>query len=224
MGHEWHIEEREYQRQEQRRGRRYAYESLNPARTALIVVDMVRFFAEENAYCRAIVPVIDGLASALRAAGGQVVWVLPAVTAPTPHMIEFFGEEMAATFAASGGDGDGDGDGEPVDRLADGMTPGAGDLIVEKTGFSAFFPGASPLPLLLAERSIDTVLITGTVTNVCCEASARDASALGFRVIMVADANAARRDQDHNATLYTIYRSYGDVRAAEEVVRLIGAG
>ena len=32
----------------------------------------------------------------------------------------------------------------------------------------------------------------GTVTNVCCESSARDASTLGYRVVMVADANAAR--------------------------------
>ena len=38
---------------------------------------------------------------------------------------------------------------------------------------------------------------------------------------MVADANAARRDQDPNATLYTIYRSYGDVRSTADLVRLI---
>jgi len=37
---------------------------------------------------------------------------------------------------------------------------------VEKTAKSAFFPGFSPLPPMLTERSIDTVLITGTVTNV----------------------------------------------------------
>jgi hypothetical protein len=40
---------------------------------------------------------------------------------------------------------------------------------------------------------------------------------------MVADANAARRDQDHNATLYTVYRSFGDVRSTGDVVGLIGA-
>lgn len=61
----------------------------------------------------------------------------------------------------------------------------------------------------------------GTVTNVCCESSARDASTLGYRVIMVADANAAARDQDHNATLHTIYRSFGDVRPAAEVIGMI---
>jgi Isochorismatase family len=59
------------------------------------------------------------------------------------------------------------------------------------------------------------------VLSVCCESSARDASTLGYRVIMVADANAARRDQDHNATLYTIYRTFGDVRSAVDVIELI---
>jgi nicotinamidase-related amidase len=47
------------------------------------------------------------------------------------------------------------------------------DLLVEKTAPSAVFPGHSPLPEILPESGIDTVLITGTGTNVCCESSAR---------------------------------------------------
>lgn len=92
---------------------------------------------------------------------------------------------------------------------------------MEKTAASAFFPGRCLLPELLAQRGIDTVLVTGTVTNVCCESSARDASTLGYRVVMVADANAARRDEDHNATLHTVYRSFGDVRSTDDVLELI---
>jgi hypothetical protein len=38
---------------------------------------------------------------------------------------------------------------------------------------------------------------------------------------MVADGNAARRDQDHNATLHTIYRSFGDVRTTADVIEII---
>ena len=74
---------------------------------------------------------------------------------------------------------------------------------------------------MLADHGVDTVLITGTVTNVCCESSARDAATLGLRVILVADANAARRDQDHNATLHTIYRSFGDVRSTSDLLEMI---
>lgn len=75
---------------------------------------------------------------------------------------------------------------------------------------------------LLEDRGIGTVLIAGAVANVCCEATARDASTLDYRTIMVADANAAVRDADLNATLHTIYRSYGDVRSTAEVIELIG--
>ncbi|WP_143094820.1 hypothetical protein [Streptacidiphilus jiangxiensis] len=52
--HDWVIPRREYLRQEQRRGRRHAYSRLEPARTALVVVDMVPFF--DGPYVRGIIP------------------------------------------------------------------------------------------------------------------------------------------------------------------------
>lgn len=79
--HQWQIDPAQYARQESRRGRRHAFEQLDPARTALIVIDMVPFFVEENLYCRGIVPNISYMAQRLRAAGGTVAWVLPAVEA-----------------------------------------------------------------------------------------------------------------------------------------------
>lgn len=215
--HDWLIEEREYRRQEERRGRRHAYETLTPARTALVVVDMVPFFVAESTYCRGIVPNINAIAPRLRAAGGLVAWILPSAEQRHPELArEFYGERIAEMFRLSGGSGPLPG------RLWPALAHEPGDLFVEKPGPSAFLPGYSPLPELLRARGIDTVLIAGTVTNVCCESSARDASATGFRVIMVADANAARRDQDHNATLHTVYRTFGDVRPTTEVLALIG--
>ena len=76
---------------------------------------------------------------------------------------------------------------------------------------------------MLHDRDINTVLVAGTVANVCCESTARDARTLGYRVIMIADANAALRDQDLNATLHTIYRSFGDVRPTSDVIAMIEA-
>jgi len=216
--HDWKIEPREYARQEERRGRRHAFESLDPTRTALVVIDMVPFFTG-NAYCRGIIPNINRLATKLRAAGGTVAWVLPSDEQTHPALErEFYGEAVAELFRNSGGAG-------PLPaRLAADLTQHAEDLFVEKQGPSAFFPGMSRLHDELCARQIDTALITGTVTNVCCESSARDARTRGYRVIMVADANAARRDADHNATLHTIYRTFGDVRPTDEVLALIGAG
>lgn len=216
--HNWLVEEREYRRQEARRGRRHAYEHIEPHRTALVVIDLVPFFVQESAYCRGIVPRVNTLAAALRDAGGVVAWVLPGYRAPTAKDLEFFGDHVAEMFARSGGDG------APRDRLWPELAVSTEDLVVEKTYDSAYFPGSSDLPLLLAERRIDTLLVTGTVTNVCVEATVRDASRQGLRIILVADACAAGRDQDHNATLHVVYRTYGDVRPTEEVLDLVRAG
>ncbi|WP_274918216.1 isochorismatase family cysteine hydrolase [Streptomyces sp. WZ-12] len=215
--HDWRIDPREYARQEARRGSRHAYGSVDPVRTALIVVDMVPFFAEANPYVRGIVPNIGRLAEALRTAGALIAWVLPANEAPLGRASgEFYGPAVSEKFAATAGEG-------PLrSRLWHALDTRPDDLMVEKTAYSAFFPGRSPLPGLLAERAVDTVLITGALTNVCCESSARDAATMGLRVLMVADANAARRDQEHNAALHTIYRSFGDVRSTDDVLDLIG--
>lgn len=213
--HDWRIDEREYARHEARRGRRHAYDQLTPERTALVVVDMVDFFLRENPYARGIVPNIGRLATALRERGGTVAWVVPATLPPTPAMTEFFGAAVASTYAASGGPG------APRDRVPDVFDVEPGDLECEKTAASAFFPDRCALHTLLQERGVDTVLVTGTVANVCCESTARDASTLGYRTIMVADANAAVRDADLNATLHTMYRSFGDVRTTSELVALV---
>ena len=215
MQHDWSIEEREYLRQEERRGRRHAFESLDPARTALVVVDLVAFFIGESDYARGIVPKVNDIADALRPAGGTVAWVVPAAWERTAMKDELLGPRIEELYRNSGGTG------TPRERLWPGLATDDTDLYVDKTASSAFFPGRCELHGLLQDRGIDTVLVTGTLANVCCEATARDASTLDYRTIVVADANAARRDQDLNATLYTIYRSYGDVRSTADVIELI---
>lgn len=216
--HDWFVEEREYRRHEERRGRRHAYQHLDPRRTALVVVDVVPFFVRESAYVRGIVPRVNALASALRTAGGVVAWVVPGSSEPSAKDREFFGDEVAELYAGSGGEG------TPVERLHPGLAVDRDDLAVEKTARSAWFPGSSELPALLAARDVDTLLVTGTVTNVCVEDTVRDASTAGLRVVLVADACAAMRDRDHNATLHVVYRSYGDVRSTEDVLGLIASG
>jgi ureidoacrylate peracid hydrolase len=94
----------------------------------------------------------------------------------------------------------------------------ADDLIVEKNRFSAFIQGSSNLAEVLRERGLDTVLITGTVTNVCCESTARDAMMLNFKTIMVTDGNAAVTDEDHNASLCAFYLTFGDVMPTDMLV------
>lgn len=215
MAHRWHIDDREYERHELRRGRRHAYGNIDAERTALVVVDMIPFFVEASHYARSIVSNINTLASALRRSGGWVAWVVPTRSSIDESLSEFYGPEQAAIYQDSGGVG-------PIQqRIAPSLDVEPGDLFAEKTAPSAFFPGRCDLSNQLSDRDINTVIVVGTVANVCCESTVRDASTLGYRTIMVADANAARRDEDLNATLYTVYRSFGDVRTTQELADLL---
>ena len=83
---------------------------------------------------------------------------------------------------------------------------------------SPFVEGASDLHATLRSRSIDSLIVTGTATNMCSESTARDAMMLDYKVIMVADANGARYPEDHMVGLTSFYQSFGDVRSTDEVL------
>jgi ureidoacrylate peracid hydrolase len=97
------------------------------------------------------------------------------------------------------------------------------DLIVDKTRFGAFVPGASNLHDILQARGIDTLIITGTLTNCCCESTARDAMQMNYKVIFVADGNAAQSDAMHNGTLANMAILFADVMTTDEVVAALEA-
>lgn len=214
----WAIDPREIERHTARRGRPHAFTRIDPAHTALVIVDLVRFYDSDTT--RATVPHIQPLATTLRAAGGTVAWVVPAPGEASPKREEFYGAATATMFQASGGDG-------PIaQRLMPGLIPlvADSDLLVEKTAHSAFFPGRCPLDGLLRERGIDTLLVCGTVTSVCVESTIRDAATLGYRVIAAGDACADGNTMAHNATLRVVYRTFGDVRSTPDLLGLIAAG
>ena len=71
---------------------------------------------------------------------------------------------------------------------------------------------------MLRARGIDTLLITGTVTSVCCESTARDAMMLNFKTIMVTDGNAAMTDDDHAASLVAFYLTFGDIMSTDMLI------
>lgn len=213
------------ERLRQRRGRLHIFESLQPARTALVVIDMQESFVAPGAAsavpaAREIVPNINRLAAAVRGAGGLVAWVQATYTREGPGYWPLFFDymvspEVSARILA------GLTEGSPAHALWHELDVRPGDIRAKKNRYSAFFPGASDLPQTLAQRGIDAILIAGTMTNVCCEASARDAMAAGFKTIVVADANAARSQAEHVASLATMVQFIGDVRTTEDLIGLL---
>jgi len=210
-----------------RRGKLHLFDALEPQRSALVVIDMQRSFVEPGApsavaTAREIVPNINRLAAALRGAGGTVAWVQATYTRDGPGYWPLFFDYMVAP-ELSGRILDALTDGAPGHALWHELDVKPQDLRVRKNRYSAFFPGACELAQRLRERKADTVLIAGTMTNVCCEASARDAMMDGFKVVIVADANAARSDAEHVASLATILQFFGDVRTTDETIGMLAA-
>ena len=95
---------------------------------------------------------------------------------------------------------------------------------MKKNRFGAFVPGSSDLHPLLQARNIDTLIITGTATNVCCESTARDAMMMNYKVIFVSDGTATFNDDEHNATLGIMLAMFADVMTTDEVVDRLAGG
>ena len=205
-----------------RRGREFVYDNLDPRRTALLVVDMQNAFmlpGVAHSLCpraEKIVPNINRLAQAVRQTGGTVIWIKTtfkddALKNWSTYFEMVKPEQGARRVAALTA-------GNKGHELWAALDVRADDLIVEKNRFSAFIQGSSNLADVLREQGLDTVLVTGTVTNVCCESTARDAMMLNFKTIMVTDGNAAVTDEDHNASLCAFYLTFGDIMSTDTLV------
>ncbi len=210
---------------ERRGGRLHAFDQIDPQKTALLVIDMQNYFmapgmAAEVPMAREIVPNINQLAEKLRDADGQVVWV---ITTFNDDILEewktlknlFSPERCQAMIENLAADGPGH-DIWPALKVVD------NDWIIEKNRFSALIGGASDLEERLRAAGIDHVIVTGTLTDVCCESTARDAMMLDFKTTVITDANASRCDEDHNNALNALVRIFADVVSTDDMIGRLG--
>jgi ureidoacrylate peracid hydrolase len=209
------------------RDQRHMFARLDPSRTAHIVVDLQNGFMEPGApvevpVAREIVPNVNAISAALRAAGGTIVYLqfktdagaLASWTSFYEHMFNRGGREsMISAF------------GPDCHHFAlwPELDVEGRDWVIDKTRYSAFVPGCCDLHERLQAAGIDTLIITGTLTNCCCESTARDAMQRDYRVIFVSDGNAALNDAEHNATLGNMVALFADVMTAGQVIEACGA-
>ena len=209
-----------------RRGRVDWFDRLDPARTALLVIDMQTAFCAPGApaevpLARAIVPAINALTGSLRKLGCPVIWVVHANTSRDGRSdwSLFFNHVVGETVR---------------ERTMAALAPGQQtiweelevspeDHTVSKNRSSALIAGSSQLERLLRSLGIDTVLIAGTKTNVCCESTARDAMMLDFKTVLLSDCCAALSDDEHRSALENIIQQFGDVLTADEALRKLAA-
>lgn len=206
-----------------RRGRHHLFDSIVSARTALVIIDMQQTFCgvgspAEVPASRGIVGNINALAKAVRAKGGKVIWVTHANTkiGTSSDWSSFYDRFVAAdvrarTISANAPR-------PPREALWHELDTDDADIHITKNRYSALVSGSSQLERTLRSLNLDTLLIGGTKTNVCCESTGRDAMMLDFFPIMVEDCLAALSEEEHLAALETFIQQFGDVMTSAEVI------
>ena len=209
-----------------RRSKYHLWESIDPKKTAFVIIDMQNTFVAESSPAevpesRAICDNINTLAREARELGARIIWVTHANTGDgkssdwSLFFNNFVADEVRERTIASLAPG---GEGQHIWHT---LEVEDGDLKVQKNRYSALIPGSSSLERILRGYGIETMLVAGTKTNVCCESTGRDGMMLDFNVVMVSDCLAALSDDEHLATLETFIQQFGDVMTSEEVLAVL---
>ena len=196
--------------------------SVDPLRTALVNVDMQRCFVEASPLAApggpALVRRVNELARVCRDAGVLVVhtrgWMrsdgsnLGVMARLVPPFIVGLYTEGAASA-----------------ELHDALEVHGGDVVLNKPRYGAFH--ATDLELILRSRGVDTVIISGIATNICCETTAREAAQRDFHVLFLSDGTATKdmggvaAAELQRATCASLGMVFARVATTDEVMRAI---
>lgn len=105
-------------------------------------------------------------------------------------------------------------------EVVDELKPLPNEIVIQKHRYCAFYN--TPLDTIIRNirgmHVADTVIITGTVTNICCENTARSAFMRDLKVALVGDACGGFDERSHNATLEVVGRNFGRVLTTDELI------
>lgn len=199
-------------------------------RTALVVVDMQNDFVREGAPqevpdARATIPTIRTLVDRFHALhrpvaftrflagpGETLMWTWSPELAPPQRSCW---PEVMRGYADIEGEREGP---AVIDELA----PVAGDLVVDKYGYGAFH--RTRLHDLLLAHGVDTVVVVGTVTQICVDETVRGAFELGLRAVVVSDGVSSFDPELHRATIRNIGMKFGRVMTSTDLLHALPRG
>jgi bifunctional isochorismate lyase / aryl carrier protein len=182
---------------------------LTSERSALLVIDMQRYFLDEESHAflddaSLILPNILKLTRLYKDLGLPVIF--------TRHAL-LDGEEpgiMGTWWSDTLRDGD------PMSEIVDELKPVDGKDVVRKTRYSAFV--GTDLEERLRSKGVERVIVTGVMTHLCCESTARDAFMRDFGVFIVVDATSSGDDDLHLSSLRCLTDGFAVPVTTEEVL------
>ena len=194
--------------------------ALVPERTALINVDLQNCFVEgyplSTPDALAVMDRVNRLAVACRVAGIQVIHVSHVLRADGSNM-GMLGEMVPLVKTGIINKG------APSAALHKQLAVDPKDILLDKPRFGAFH--GTDLELILRTRGIDTVIITGICTNVCCETTAREANMRDYKVFFISDATATfntpevSADQIQPVVLATLKAAFAQIESTASMIR-----
>ena len=190
--------------------------ALNPPASALLVVDMQRFFLDESSptFTCGGLPILANirrLLDAFRQAGRPVIFTQH-VHHPD-HMdsgiMGWWWEGMCL-------------EGSPESEIHTDIAPLPGEKVIQKHRYSAFYN--TDLETVLRVLKIEDLVIAGVMTNMCCESSARDAYYRDYRVFLPVDGSGSINEELHLASLLNIAFGFAYVTTTGELVKQVSGG
>lgn len=197
---------------------------FNPEKAALLVIDMQNDFIEEGAVlevpmARKRVPNIKRLIETCRKVGVPVIYTAHVHFTnliDSPLELAYFPELQEKGLR----------EGTHGVEIHFEIAPHPGDIIVKKHRYDAFYN--SDLDTILRTvrglNVVDTVIITGTVTNICCESTACSAFMRDYKVVFVSDATGALDETSHDATTKIMGLAFARLMSTEEIARELVEG
>jgi ureidoacrylate peracid hydrolase len=182
---------------------------LDAQKTALLVVDMLNDFFEENGVMvleggKVLYDPIRRLIETARHAQIPVFW-LNQTLYPGDRLFE---KRIVHCIEGTWGA-----------QVVDALPVMPNDIIIAKRRYSGFFQ--TDLDLHLRERRIEQVIVVGVVTNICVRSTVNDAFFLGYDVFVPEDGVAATSERQQEAHLYDIDTHYGTVTSVDTVINQI---
>jgi ureidoacrylate peracid hydrolase len=190
---------------------------VDPQHTALLVVDVQRWFIRERS--EPMYPPVEGVLTRLRsfidearAAGVRVVRIQNVI--PDEMYSPVWRRQFQKSWGSSSS--------SPLTpeswgtAFCAGFEPLPGDFHLTKPRYSAFI--GTSLEIMLRSQGIQTVLVGGLTTDVCVSSTSRDAFQLEFNVITLSDCTATATQARHESGLATLASVFGMVCSSDEVL------
>lgn len=178
---------------------------------AVLIIDMVNDFVTGKLRCEPCAQIVGEIRRIVQAARAHMIPIIYVNDShlPTDPEIRIWGEHSMKGSEGSSIIGE--------------LRPLDTDFVLEKRTYSAFFE--TGLDMLLRSLRIERVVLTGIHTHICIKHTAADAFFRGYRVVVVKDATATFKEEDHELALEYMKTMYGaEVLTAEELISSWGAG